>query len=67
MSNSATVSPKQFDPCGVEATNGALWALFQRHLLTDWSQRRQIAATLAFIALAPIIGDVAAIRREQTA
>jgi hypothetical protein len=54
----------------VEATNGAIWALFQRHLLTDWSQRRQIAATLAFIALAPIIGDVAAvtaIRREQTA
>lgn len=55
---------------GAEASSGALWALFHRHMVRDWSQRRQIAATLAFVALAPAIGDaaaVAAIRREQTA
>lgn len=56
-------------PLSMEASNGALWALFHRHLVRDWVQRREIAATLAFIALAPIIGDTAAvvaIRREQT-
>jgi AcrR family transcriptional regulator len=53
---------------GTEASRGALWALFHRHLVRDWSRRRQIAATLAFMALAPVVGApvaVAAIRKEQ--
>jgi AcrR family transcriptional regulator len=53
---------------GAEASRGALWALFHRHMVRDWVQQRQIAATLTFMALAPVIGApaaVAAIRREQ--
>jgi AcrR family transcriptional regulator len=56
-------------PLGAEASRGALWSLFHRHLVRDWAQRRQIAATLTFVALAPVVGAgtaVAAIRREHT-
>jgi AcrR family transcriptional regulator len=58
------------DNPAAEATAGAIWSLFHRHLVRDWAQQRKIAATLAFLALVPVIGAsaaVAAIRREQTA
>lgn len=54
----------------VEASAGAIWTLFHRHIARDWVQQRQAAATLAFLALAPAIGAsaaVTAIRREQAA
>lgn len=54
----------------VEAVSGAAGTLFLRHIVRGWTQRRQIAATLAFMVLAPMVGDapaVAAIRSEQTA
>lgn len=44
----------------MEATEGAVWALFGRHLIREWPRRRQVAATLAFLALAPVIGAPAA-------
>jgi AcrR family transcriptional regulator len=53
-----------------EASTGAVWALFHRHIVRDWVQQRQAAATLAFLALAPVVGAsaaVAAIRSEQAA
>jgi AcrR family transcriptional regulator len=53
---------------GSEASSGALWALLHRHLVRNWSEQRRIAATLAFMALAPMVGGpdaVAAIRGEQ--
>ena len=53
---------------GAEASKGGLWALFHHHLIRNWKDRRQIAATLAFIALAPTTGGpdaVIAIRGEQ--
>jgi AcrR family transcriptional regulator len=54
----------------VEATSGAVWGLFQNHIVKDWAQRPQLSATLSYMALAPTIGAsaaVAAIRREQKA
>jgi AcrR family transcriptional regulator len=51
-----------------EASTGALWALFHHHLVRDWSLRRQISATLSYLALAPVVGapaTVAAIQDEQ--
>jgi AcrR family transcriptional regulator len=53
-----------------EASTGALWSLFHHHLIRDWALRRQISATLAYLALAPAIGApaaVAAIQDEQHA
>jgi AcrR family transcriptional regulator len=53
-----------------EASAGAIWTLFHRHIVRDWVHQRQAAATLAFLALAPVVGAsaaVAAIRREQAA
>jgi AcrR family transcriptional regulator len=44
--------------------------LFHHHLIRDWSLRRQISATLTYLALAPVIGaiaTVAAIQGEQYA
>jgi AcrR family transcriptional regulator len=58
------------DGPAAEATAGAVWALFHRHIVRDWAQQRKVAATLAFLILAPVVGAsaaVAAIRREQTA
>lgn len=51
-----------------EAVAGALWALFHHHVVRDRSLRRQIAATLAYMALTPAIGApnaVYAIQGEQ--
>lgn len=64
--------PRELRPSPLvgEATAGAVWGVFHRHLIRDWAKRRQIAATLAYLALAPIIGGpaaVAAIRAEQSA
>lgn len=54
-----------------EASAGAIWALFHHHVLRNWvTHRPEIAATLAYMALAPIVGGanaVAAIRDEQIA
>jgi AcrR family transcriptional regulator len=53
-----------------EAASGAVWALFHHHVVRAPSRSSpQIAATLAFMALAPVIGAtsaVAAIVGEQT-
>ena len=52
-----------------EISCGAIWELFHRHVVRSSSQQRpRIAATLSYMALAPIVGPsaaVAAIRREQ--
>jgi len=48
-------------PIATEASIGAVWELFHHHVVRDWSQRRQISATLAFFALAPIAGGRAAL------
>ncbi|HEV7399051.1 MAG TPA: TetR/AcrR family transcriptional regulator [Solirubrobacterales bacterium] len=54
-----------------EASKGAIWALLHHHVVRNPApQGPQIAATLAYLALAPVIGApeaVAAIRCEQTA
>jgi len=54
-----------------EASKNAIWALFHHHVIRNPApQGPQIAATLAYLALAPAIGApaaVAAIRYEQTA
>jgi AcrR family transcriptional regulator len=53
-----------------EASTSAVWALFHHHLIRALpSSSPQIAATLAFMALAPVIGApaaVAAIAAEQS-
>lgn len=59
-----TVQPS---PLTSEAVAGALWSLFHHHIVREWSQRRQISATLTYMALAPAIGApdaVAAIEDE---
>lgn len=52
-----------------EASGGAIWSLFHHHVLRDWVVHHpEIAASLAYMALAPAIGaeaTVAAIRDEQ--
>ena len=52
-----------------EASSGAIWGLFHHHVLRNWIPHRpEIAATLAYMALAPLVGGpaaVAAIRDEQ--
>jgi AcrR family transcriptional regulator len=55
---------------GAEATAGATWGIFHRHMIRDWAQRREVAASISFMALAPTIGGqaaAAAIRSEQAA
>jgi AcrR family transcriptional regulator len=52
-----------------EASTGGLWALFQRYLIRERVSRRQIPATLSYLALAPTVGAagaVAAIQAEQS-
>lgn len=55
----------------IEASGGGIWSLFHRYVLSDWVVHHpQIAATLAYMALAPTMGAdeaVAAIRGEQGA
>lgn len=51
-----------------EASIGAIWSLFHHHVIRDWALRRQISATLSYLAVAPVVGAspaVAAIRTEQ--
>jgi AcrR family transcriptional regulator len=52
-----------------EASSGAIWSLFHHHVVRALSHSApQVAATLAFMALAPVIGApaaVAAITAEQ--
>jgi hypothetical protein len=43
-------------PVITEATIGAVWSLFHHHVVRDWSQRPQVAATLSYMALAPVVG-----------
>lgn len=54
-----------------EASAGAVWMLFHHHALRSWNGRRpEISATLAYMALAPLVGGpaaIAAIRAEQVA
>jgi AcrR family transcriptional regulator len=52
----------------IEASAGAVWAVFHRHVVTDRTLSREIAATLSYLALAPTVGApaaVAAIQGEQ--
>jgi AcrR family transcriptional regulator len=49
-----------------EASTNALWGLFYRHNVRDWVLRRQIAATLSYMVLAPAIGAPAAVAAIQT-
>jgi AcrR family transcriptional regulator len=57
-------------PLAAEASRAATWALFHHHVVRAPSHSSpQIAATLAFVALAPAIGaakTIAAIRSEQS-
>jgi AcrR family transcriptional regulator len=56
------------NPTVTEVSTGALWSLFHHHMIRDWTLRRAISATLAYLALVPTIGApeaLAAIRREQ--
>jgi AcrR family transcriptional regulator len=55
-------------PLEIEASAGAVWAVFHRHVVKERALHRQIAATLSYLALAPTIGAaaaVAAIESEQ--
>jgi AcrR family transcriptional regulator len=60
---------EQASTLSVEASAGAVWSIFHRHVLRDWVLHRpEVSATLAYMALAPSIGAeaaVAAIRGEQ--
>lgn len=47
-------------PSTVEASTGAVWLLFHHHIVRDWAMRRQISATLTYMALTPILGGGAA-------
>jgi AcrR family transcriptional regulator len=53
----------------VEASAGAVWSIFHHHVLRDWVVHHpEIAATLSYMALAPVVGAeaaVEAIRGEQ--
>lgn len=66
-----SVAPRESRPSDLaaEAAAGAVWSVFHHHLVRDWAMRREISATLAYLALAPAIGAqaaVAAIAAEQT-
>jgi AcrR family transcriptional regulator len=57
-------------PVATEASTGAIWTIFNHHIVRDWAQRQKVAATLTYMALAPVVGAstaVAAIRSEQMA
>jgi AcrR family transcriptional regulator len=63
-------APRSSRPVGTaaEALVGAVWSVFQRHVVRDLSLRRQVAASLSYLALAPAVGAskaAAAIEREQ--
>jgi AcrR family transcriptional regulator len=63
-------STYQTNPSHTAASSGAIWSLFHHHVIRDAPPRRQIAATLSCLALAPAIGapaPVAAIQSEQHA
>jgi AcrR family transcriptional regulator len=68
LSNSASPSGPP-SALVVEASAGASWALFDHHVIRALSRSApQVAATLAFVALAPLVGAgeaTAAIRGEQ--
>jgi AcrR family transcriptional regulator len=55
----------------MEASAGAVWELFRRHVVVASPQQRPlVAATLSYIAMAPVIGPssaMGAIRQEQAA
>jgi AcrR family transcriptional regulator len=64
-------APQAVGPAGLagEASGGAVWALFHHHIVRNWVLRRQISATLSYLALTPLVGApdaVAAIQAEQT-
>lgn len=64
--------PREARPSRIvaEASAGAVWGVFHHHMIRNWTKHRQIAATLAYLALAPIVGGpaaIAAIRAEQSA
>jgi TetR/AcrR family transcriptional regulator len=64
----AAPKSNQLTGLATEASTGAVWSLFHHHIVRDWSLRRQVAATLSYLALAPAIGApaaVSAIRVEQ--
>jgi len=57
-------------PLAIEASAGAVWAVFHRHVVKERTLSPQIAATLSYLALAPTIGAsaaVAAVQSEQSA
>lgn len=56
-------------PNVVKASTGAIWALLTRHLIREKAFRRQISATLSYLAIAPTTDAatvVAAVRSEQS-
>ncbi len=65
------VAPRGSRPSDLvaEASAGAVWGVFHHHLIRDWALRRELSATLAYLALAPAVGAraaVTAIADEQT-
>jgi AcrR family transcriptional regulator len=55
-------------PLAAEASAAAVWAIFHHHVIRARSRRCQVAATISYLALAPLIGAeaaVAAIQAEQ--
>lgn len=68
LSESAIVENRHPSPVVTEATVGAVWSLFHHYIIREWSLRRQVAATLSYMTLAPVTGASAAlgaIREEQ--
>lgn len=65
------IPPASLPPTlATEASSGAIWGLFHHHVVRNWVMRRQIAATLSYLALAPVLGPsdaIGAIQVEQTA
>lgn len=49
-----------------ETTTGAVWSLFHHHVVRDWSMHRQVASTLSYVALAPVVGPSTALRAIRT-
>lgn len=68
--NESAPTPEQPSALFAEASTSAVWSLFHHHLIRALPlSSPQIAATLAFMALAPVIGapaTVAAIAAEQS-
>lgn len=68
LSEGAISENRHLSPVCTEATAGAVWSLFHHHIVRGWNLRRQIAATLSYMALAPAMGAsvaVGAIQDEQ--